>query len=169
MMAEDNYPPSKAALLDVIVTERQALESLLEGLSDAQLIQPGVVADWSIKDILAHIAAWERLAQDRIHAALTGEPLKFPVITGDNFVDNFNTMIYENNKDVPLNEIQVEFQASHQDFMRQIESLDENFLPQKLPFDWAGDLTVQILISSNTHWHYSEHHDSIKQWLEKNT
>jgi hypothetical protein len=168
MMAEDDYPPSKAALIDVIVTKRQALESLLEMLSDAQLIQPGVVADWSIKDILAHIAAWERLAQDRIHAALTGEPLKFPVISGDDFVDKFNAEVYENNKDVTLNEIQSEFRASHQEFMRQIESLDETFLPQKLPFDWAGDLTVQVLISSNTHWHYPEHQDSIEQWLEKN-
>jgi hypothetical protein len=168
-MTEDYYPPSKVALLDAIVTERQALESILEGLSNAQLTQPGVVADWSIKDILAHIAAWERLAQDRIHAALTGEPLKFPVITGLDFVDKFNAEVYEKNKDIPLEEIQSEFRASHHDFVRQIESLDETFLPQKLPFDWAGDLTVQVIISSNTHWHYPEHLDSIKKWLAKNT
>ena len=83
-MTEDYHPPTKSDLIEVIHTERTRLESLLEGLTDSQMTESGVESSWSIKDILAHIAAWERLAFDRIHAALSGKPLKFPLIKGDN-------------------------------------------------------------------------------------
>jgi hypothetical protein len=166
-MTEDYHPPTKSTLLEVIHTERTRLESLLEGLSEAQMIEPGVEAAWSIKDILAHIAAWERLAMDRIHAAQTGEDLRFPLITGDKFVDEFNAQIYAKHKDRPLPEVLDEFRNSHQDFLAQIEALDEKYLPEKLKFDWSGNLTYQVTISANTHWHYIEHATAIEKWLGK--
>jgi hypothetical protein len=166
-MPEDYHPPTKADLLNVIRTERTRLESLLEGLSEAQMVEPGVEAAWSIKDILAHIAAWERLAMDRIRAAQTGEDLRFPLIAGDNFVDEFNTQTYVKHKDQPLAEVLEEFQNSHQEFLAQIEVLDEKYLSEKLNFDWSGNLTYQVMISANTHWHYAEHATAIEKWLVK--
>jgi hypothetical protein len=164
-MNEDYHPPNKQALLDVIQGERSKLMTLLAGLSQEQKEIKGVESDWSIKDIMAHISAWERLAQDRIHAALTEEDLKIPVIEGDDFVDVFNAQVYEREKEAPLSEVEAEFVESYDTFLNTIKSLDEAFLYEKLPFDWAGDLTAQVLISANTHWHYTEHGVSIQEWL----
>ena len=136
-------------------------------LSDSQKAEPGVEGGWSIKDIMAHIAAWEKLAQYRINAALTGETLKYPVIKGDNFVDIFNLDVYESNKDLPLSEIQSEFQRSHNIFLEQIKLVEDDTLSQILPFDWAGKLTFQVLISANSHWHYAEHAESIERWIQR--
>jgi hypothetical protein len=165
-MSENNQPANKAALLDTIQNERARLESLLEGLTETQMIELGVEGDWSIKDILAHIAAWERLAMDRIHAAQTGSDLKYPLIAGDDFVDQFNAQTYEAHKDQPLSEVQDEFHSTHRDFLAQIEALAEEKLPQKLNFDWSGKLTHQVMISANTHWHYPDHAAAIEKWLE---
>ena len=166
-MTEDYHPPTKSDLLAVIQTERKRLVSLLDGLSETQMIEAKVEADWSIKDILAHISAWERLAMDRIHAAQTGEDLNFPLIAGDNFVDEFNAQIYEKHKNQSLEAVRQEFEQSHQAFLAQIEALDEKFLPKKLNFDWSGKLTYQVMISANTHWHYAEHANAIEKWREK--
>ena len=73
--------------------------------------------------------------------------------------------IHKTNRDKPLDEIRAEFDAAHSDLMEFVEKIDSVTLDQKLPFDWAGKLTVQIMISSNTHWHYIEHADSIEEWL----
>jgi hypothetical protein len=129
------------------------------------MTESGVEDSWSIKDILAHIAAWERLAFDRIHAALNKVPLKFPLIKGDADVDKFNDEVFENNKNQPLEMVMTEFSNSHKDFLAQIIELDEDFLFNPLPFDWAGKLSVQVVISANTHWHYLEHAESITKWL----
>jgi len=164
-MNNDYNPPNKSALLGAIQKERANFESQLAGLSPSQKETKGVEAEWSIKDIMAHITAWERLAQDRLSAAITDEELMIPVIEGDDFVDVYNAHVYNTHKDMPLGEVENEFQASYLDFLAQIESLDDAFLSGKLPFDWAGDLTAQVLISANSHWHYLEHATSIEKWL----
>jgi len=164
-MDNDYHPSSKSALIEVILKERNALESLLLDLSDEQKKEKGVESDWSIKDLMAHIIAWERLAQDRINSALTGEPFNFPLIEGEDFVDKFNASVYVENCDASLDVIEAEFQQSHQDFLKQIRDVDEEFLLKPLPFEWAKDLTAQVLISANTHWHYLEHAESIRKWL----
>lgn len=166
-MSEDYHPPTKSDLLEVIHAERARLESLFEGLTADQMVTPGVEAAWSIKDILAHMAAWERLAYDRIHAAMSGDPLKFPLIKGDADVDKFNAEVYEKDKELPLDAVTAEFQDSHRAFVAQIETLDDDFLASPLPFDSAGKLTAQVVISANTHWHYVEHAAAIEKWLDK--
>ena len=53
-MASKKHTSTKTEILSIIKRERENLESLLAGLTDAQLIEPGVEVDWSIKDILVH-------------------------------------------------------------------------------------------------------------------
>jgi hypothetical protein len=165
-MTEDYHPTKKSDLLDVIHAERERLGKLIEPLTDDQMIASGVEASWSVKDILVHIAAWERLAYDRIQAALSGESLKFPLIKGDTDVDQFNAEVYAKNKDQSLEKVMNEYHNSHQEFMGLIQTLQDDFLANPLPFDWAGKLTAQVMISANTHWHYIEHAESISKWLD---
>ena len=165
-MPEDYCPPKKSDLLDVIHMEREQLDKLIEPLPEDQMIAAGVEAYWSVKDILAHIAAWERMAYDRIQAALSGESLYFPLIKGDEDVDQFNAEVYAKNKDRSLEKVMKEYHDSHQDLLDLIETLQDEFLASPLPFDWAAKLTAQVMISANTHWHYIEHAETISKWLE---
>ena len=168
IMNDDYTPHNLDDLINIINTEWTSLVKLINEFTDSQKIVPGIVDDWSIKDLMAHITAWEKLAMDRINTTITGSPLKYPVISGEQFVDEFNRQVYETNRNVPLDEVQSDFLNTHERFMDQIISLDNQLLSDKLPFDWAGNLTVQLVISSNTHWHYVEHVESIEKWLEEN-
>ena len=159
-------PPTKQELLEAINQSWAELNEIIEGLSEEQVLQPGAMDNsWSYKDIMAHITAWEWLAMDRINTAQTGEPLKYPPMKDDDFVNAFNAEIYDKNKEKPLAEVVKEFHKAHADFITQIESLGEDILSKKLPFDWAGNLTYQVLISANTHWHYTEHIEASEKWL----
>jgi len=158
-------PPSKHELLEVINQSWAELNEIIDNLSEEQLLQPEAMDDWSFKDIMAHITAWEWLAMDRIHAAQTGESLKYPEIKSDDFANVFNADTFEKNKDRPLSEVVDDFHKAHAGFLAQIEALDEKILPEKLPFDWAGNLTYQVLISANTHWHFAEHVEASEKWL----
>ncbi|MBM3144999.1 MAG: ClbS/DfsB family four-helix bundle protein [Chloroflexi bacterium] len=161
-------PPTKNELLETINRSWVELDEIIAGLSEEQLQQPGAMDnDWSFKDIMAHITAWELLAMDRIRAAQTGEPLKHPAIESDDFANALNAEIYKQNKDTPLAEVAEDFHETHARFIAQIEALDEGVLAEKLPFDWAGNLTFQVLISANTHWHYAEHLEAVEKQLEK--
>jgi len=159
---------TKSELLEVINQTWSDLNEIIDGLSEEQLLDPSAMNNgWSYKDIMAHITAWEMLAMDRINSAITGEPLKLKVIESDDFANDFNADVFEKNKDKSLTEILDDFNKAHSEFVAQIEGLDESVLPEKLPFDWAGNLTYQVLISANTHWHYNEHIEASEKWLAK--
>jgi len=162
---EKYQPINKSDLLAVITTERKNLINLISSLSNEKKAKPGVEVEWSIKDILAHIAAWERIAIDIIQLAHSGEPLKPTISKIFEDVDYFNDQVYQQNKELPIKKVQVEFEASHDDFIALIKTLDEEFIFSQLPFDGTEDHTIQYIISANTHWHYLEHTASISNWI----
>ena len=146
-MSTNYQPTDKSDLLRVIRSEREKLDSNFEGLEDPQMVAPGVEVDWSLKDILAHIAAWERVAIDIVQSAR--DKVDLPAYIDKIFenVDAFNAQVYEKNLELSLTVIRSEFQTAHQDFLTLIESLDENFTFSKLPFEGATQFTIQYIIS----------------------
>ena len=50
---------NKDELIQKIQGEWDNLQEVLDGLTEEQLHRPGVVGEWTIKDILAHITAWQ--------------------------------------------------------------------------------------------------------------
>lgn len=49
-----------------------ALKDSYAGLSDSQLIKPGVTGAWSVRDILAHVTTWEEEALKYLPLILEG-------------------------------------------------------------------------------------------------
>jgi hypothetical protein len=43
----------------------EAFKASYARLSDAEMMQPGVTGDWSVRDILAHVTTWEEDATPR--------------------------------------------------------------------------------------------------------
>jgi len=50
----------KRELLSALTDERAHLSAMLARLDDSQMVTPGVQGNWSVKDILAHMSAWDR-------------------------------------------------------------------------------------------------------------
>lgn len=76
----------RADALATLVAGRRDLLHALEGLSDADLTRAGVDGAWSVRDILAHIAAWDRQVALALEAWLDGTtpPHAVPDVAGFN-------------------------------------------------------------------------------------
>src|SRR5262245_61307868 len=62
------------------------------GLSDAQMIEPGVTSDWSVKDILAHVTIWEEEALKHLPLIVEGgTPPRYSERYGG--IDAFNALM----------------------------------------------------------------------------
>src|SRR6266481_3202660 len=95
----------KAQLLDEMNRGYTALETILAPLNQAQMTTPGVNGDWSIKDILAHLNAWQDYLVIRLQAATRNEVPAVGVLSDEdegNTVDRLNADFYEENKARPL-------------------------------------------------------------------
>jgi len=51
---------SKAELFESTFTERTKLEQKIAGMTPAELVYPGTMGEWSVKDILQHLVDWEQ-------------------------------------------------------------------------------------------------------------
>ena len=164
---EDRGQMDKAALLEAIRAERAALEEMLAGLSPERMLEPGVEGEWSVKDILAHIVAWEGWMIRWTGQLQNGEsPLDpTPAETWDD-VDRMNAENHERNRERILDDVRADFRRSYADACALVESLPEEALQQEHPDTWPHGHLWQG-VAANTCWHYREHVDSIRAYIER--
>ena len=148
-------PTSKAELLNFTRRERSALENKISGLSPAEMVYPGSMGDWSVKDILQHLVDWEQRWIHWYQAGKRGEPVVTPE-EGYNWrqMGNLNEKYRLKWKDLPLDEVMVAFQDSYHQILEIIQGIPEEEMLTKNFYSWTGKLPLISWIAGNTCDHY---------------
>jgi hypothetical protein len=158
---------SKAQLLKDIHTERGRLERLLSSLSAEDLARPGVTGNWSVKDLLAHLVAWEQLFIDWYQAGLKGSAFAItPVGMSKNAIHEINQRIYDQNKSRTLDDVLTKFHASYKYIVSLIEGIPEQDIFAHARFSWTGKLKLADYIAGNTCNHYAWAKLQIRKWAK---
>lgn len=164
-MSETFEQIDKSELLVRIRAERERLEETLARLSEEQMVEPGVVDDWSVKDILAHLVTWEQRMVRWMDQALRGEVPDRP--GSDEEIGRWNQQSYADNRDRPLAEVLTDFRESYPRALRAAETAPEDDLVDPDRFAWRNGLPLWVMVAANTSWHYREHGESIRAWLDR--
>jgi hypothetical protein len=153
---------TKYELLLSIRRDRGALDGVLARIDESQMAMPVLDAGWSVKDVLAHITAWEQLCLKWLRTGKRDE-----LTAGDEFgaqVDALNARLYVENRDRPFDEIRSAFAGSQDEMESVAASLSEDELSAKP--SWAPHVELWRIISSNSDEHYREHIEQLEQWLK---
>lgn len=127
------------------------------------MLQSGAAGKWTVKDVLAHISAWEGWMVRWTDMHLRGEAPDVPLPWD---VERMNAGTFALLKDKPLAEVLEEFHQSYQAALALAESLSEDQLQSTYTDTWPmGPLWTGVAV--NTHWHYREHRESIEAWLRQ--
>jgi len=156
----------KTQLLRDIRDERERLERVLDRFATSAMVEPGVVGQWSAKDVLVHIAFWEAAFRGWIVTAARGETPEMPVSGGTwEDVDLLNDRVYQKGRDRPLADVRDEFAASYLPTLALVEATDESVLldPKRNPLGPREPLWQYA--AANTSDHYREHRESLEAWL----
>lgn len=168
----------KEIFLARLMHERDKFELLLNRVGYARrMTLKGVSGKWSIKDMLAHILAYEQYIADRLHEILHGEEYA-PCRTQnalDAFLDEYgypdfgsslldidgpNEWITEKYRNVSLDDvISQEIQA----FAAIVAALE------KTPEELMNRHHLYDRVANNTYRHYREHIAEIKHWLRSSS
>lgn len=158
----------KAMLLEQIESERRLLERTLAGLSEGEMTRPGANAEWSVKDVLAHIVAWERLLQRCLAQIREGvAPELVPLDIEDEELDELNRRIYVENRDRRLDDVLSEFERSYEETVAAVRATAEEVLMVPGRVEALGDKPLWHVVVANTFGHYREHKESLQAWLEE--
>lgn len=161
---------SKDQLLKDIHTERNRLHKLLSTLAKSEMEQTGIIGAWSVKDILAHLVAWERFLIDWYQAGIQGcAPIITPVGMSKKMIDDLNQDIFEKNQNRPLDEILSEFYATYEEVLNVLETISEQDMFEHNRFEWTGVLTLADYIAGNTCNHYAWAKTQIRKQVKRNT
>jgi hypothetical protein len=148
----------KTELLAELDQEWANVERICAGMNENEMTAPGVQGEWSVKDVLVHISAWEKYLLDRLGYVMTGQHPQYPVMITWDDVHRFNAQVYAENKDRPLPSVVIEFRTLFRGVMTVLEALDEQLLDQPYTYDFPDDqLSLLQLIKANTYEHYREH------------
>jgi len=136
-------------------------ERVLAEVSENQMLEPGLPGGWSVKDVIAHVNWYERemvsLLEQR---ALVGSELwKLPT-------DERNVSIYEEGKDLPLDEVIAKSNKLFERLWGLISELAEADLVDSSRFDqMPEDWEPWRVLAGNTYEHYQQHIPDIRAWL----
>lgn len=153
---------TREALWRRIQNDRAAFAAVWADLSREQMVaRPGPQEDWSVKDLIAHITWWEQFLLERLTKWLNGETL-VPLTD----YDAKNAEIFEAYKDVPLEIVLDEFDASLLDLEEALAQLDDEQLhdPDRYP-TWGRPLFA--FWAGNTFGHYGDHIADLQAYVRR--
>jgi hypothetical protein len=120
---------------------------------------------WSVKDILAHIAAWEKfLIVNQFLDIPAPEALCVPPeVIERASEDEVNAILFERNRDRPLVDVQTDWYETHRWLMSELAKLDEERLKQPTLCFGAAPRPLAQWVIFNTYEHYSDHRRAIEK------
>lgn len=148
----------KQQLLTKIDKAWSGLQTSIDGLTAQQMTQPGVTGDWSVKDILGHVTAWEEEALKHLPDLLDGKrPPRYSVLYGG--IDAFNALKTVENRARSLDEVQMRFDQTHARLLDYIQSAPDEQI--------ATETRFRRRIRLDSYSHYPIHAQAIREWREQ--
>jgi hypothetical protein len=136
----------------------EALKASYAGLSDSELMEPGVTGAWSVRDIIAHVTSWEEEALMHLPLIFAGgKPPRYSVMYGG--IDAFNAQATEQKRNLSLSEVLRHRDDTHRQLIEFIQSAPED--------QFIRETRFRRRLRLDTYSHYPKHADAIRKWREQ--
>ena len=136
----------------------EALRESYAGLSDSELMEPGVSGEWSVRDIIAHVTRWEEEALTHLPLILDGgRPPRYSVTYGG--IDAFNAQTTEQKRNLSLSDI-----------LRQQDDMHRwliDFIQGAPKYQFIRETRSRHRLRLDTYSHYPKRAEVIRQWREQ--
>lgn len=145
----------RTSVYQLLEDNRATLRLSIEGMSDEQMVAP-IIDDWSAKDLLTHITAWEELTLLDLQRVKRGHVPALACFQQDR-VDAWNDMMMSVRRDFTLEQVQAELTGVRDGVMQALDSLsDDAFTGGFVP----GTCQVNA-------FHDWDHANQIREWRKE--
>ncbi len=164
----------KKLLLELLKGEHDHWEELLATMSERQIIEPYLPAGLSIKDVIAHLWAWQQRSISRIEAALVDKEPEFPQWPddlrpdSDESVDRTNAWIYHTYHDKPWPAVYTDWKTGFLRFIELGKAIPEKNLMEPGRYAWMEGHPLSSVLQSSFDHHHIEHLEPLLAFLSQN-
>lgn len=165
-------PGSKKQLLETMQAERARWQGLLAAIDPQRMEGAGTAGPWPVKDVLAHIGAYERWLVDWLEAARQGQFPPSPILDPDD-IDLPGTLPPGTAPPRPLADILAEEEHVYQSLIEILGGLSEAelFDPERTdwfvrPY-WGEGTALWEAVAGLTYDHYREHSPGLQAYIDE--
>lgn len=136
-------------------TAWNAFAAAWAGLSERELLTPGVTGRWSVRDLIAHVTWWEEEALEHLpHILQGGRPPRYSVKYGG--INAFNALRTEERRGLSLAEVLRQHAAVHARLVAYLRTVPEELFTSETRF--------RRRLRLDTWGHYPIHTRGILKW-----
>ena len=149
----------RAELLTRLDAAREAFNEALSAVDLELATVPGVMEDWSVRDVVHHVARWCEHGSEAIDLVAHGRGEAFEYSKAD--TDAMNERFLAEGRSVSPIDVLAREESAFEGFRARIAGLDEGLLGVTLG---NGD-TVEEVIGYDGPEHYDEHTEHLRAWF----
>jgi len=163
----------KQHILAALREEFNRWEELLAGMSEEQLTAPLLPSHWSIKDVIAHLRAWQQRSIARLDAALLDREPEFPkwptAIDPDSeeSPDRVNAWIYETYRERPWSSVHQDWREGFLRVLELGEAISERDLLDAERYPWMRHYPLALVLLGTYEHHHLDHLEPFLTWLQE--
>lgn len=160
----------KEHILAALSEQFNSWEDLLSDQDEEQITAANFEFGWSIKDVIAHLWAWQQISIARMEAGMQNREPEFPkwivesVENWEENADRVNALTFERNHQRPWSEIHKNWKEGFLRLLALGNEISEKDLLDGDKYSWLnGHPLAFILIASYDH--HQEHIEKLFAWL----
>jgi hypothetical protein len=167
---------TRAELLERMEAGRAGWERVLVRIAEPQLTAPLLANGWSVKDVVAHVMAYERWTAAQVRAAARGdEPTTRELYGTDDIppgvdtldTDARNVALHAYYRDTPLAEVMAGSQHAFDALLAVVQETPEEQLADPGLSPWLGGVSWLRLVPQQSYEHYEQHLPELRQLIER--
>ena len=169
----DGRTYTKDELLALLREEFARWEKLLSSLTPDQVVPRDLPDDLSVKDVVAHLWAWQGLSVARLEAALDNRDPDYHLgpdgLDPDNEdnLERINAWIHQANLDRPWMDVYGNWRRRFLWFLELAQNLPEQTLMQPARYPWLKDAPLSAVLRGSYEHHQEEHYGPLSAILRQ--
>jgi hypothetical protein len=162
----------KDHILAAVKEQFESWEDLLARLTEAEISAPIFELGRSIKDLIAHLWAWQQISIARMEGGLYNREPKLPAWITDSVenweenVDHVNALIFETQRQKSWAEIHQNWETGFLHFIQLGSAIVERDLLDGDKYPWLKGYSLAFILVAS-YDHHQEHWEQTMQRLQK--
>ena len=155
---------SKRELIRDLRAEFSRWEELLGALSEQQTVRRDLAGGLSVKDVVAHLMAWQKLSIARMEAARDNRAPNYQLgpdgldPDAEANLERVNAWIHEKYLNTPWAEVYQDWSSGFLHFIDLAEAMPEQALMQPARYPWLKDAPLVAVVEGLYDHHHEEHY-----------
>jgi hypothetical protein len=157
----------KEELISALTTGRADFLKTIDGIPQQEMTIPGIIGQWSLKDLLVHLTRWEAELVKLLWQAKQGTTPTTMHFTPET-VDQVNERWYQQSSSRSMDVVWGDFLKVREQTIRRVGGFGEVELNDVDYYPWLDGSPLWKWIADDSFGHEAEHIEDIRSWMMRN-